>query len=125
MKYKESFNRDFNWYMSQRKNFSFDGISDYLDKHGSNIIVHDRNGVDGKKSFYLWDSQGKITPTKHPNVLEALLKTKGSVNLHIKMYAQSKAEGTLFTFMIDELEKEFHAPEWFKLAIIEQSRKYY
>lgn len=49
--------------------------------------------MSGKEAFYKWDSNGKILPTKHPNQLHALLKTKGSVNLHIKMFAEDRAKG--------------------------------
>lgn len=59
------------------------------------IILFDKNGVTGKEAFYQWDSNGKILSTRHPNLLLSLLKTKGSVNLNIKMYAEDRAKGSL------------------------------
>jgi len=59
------------------------------------LIVYDAKGASGKEAFYAWDSTGEVLPTRHPNLLHSLLKTKGSVNLHVKMYAQSRADGTL------------------------------
>jgi len=51
MRYSKSFDRDFNWYLSVRHQFNFDGKEAYYDKKGSDLIVYDKNGVDGKKSF--------------------------------------------------------------------------
>ncbi len=125
MKYKESFNRDFNWYLSMRHNFKFDGCAEYHNKKGELIIQYDPNGIDGKKAFYLYDSSGEIRKTKHPNLLHALLKTKGSVNLHIKMYAEDRASGILPKYELLEMCKEFNAPEWFFSAVENQKMKYW
>lgn len=75
MKYSQEFERDFKWYLSVRYLFCFDGSAEYYNKKGQNIINYDKNGLDAKKSFYLYDSCGKITKTKHPNLLHTLLKT--------------------------------------------------
>ena len=91
MKYNLNFDRDFNWYLSMRNIFNFDGSDGYWNKLGVSIVQYDKNGVDGKQAFYNWDSNGVIKPTKHPNILNTLLKVKGGVNLHIKMYAEDRA----------------------------------
>lgn len=146
-KYSVEFERDFNWYLSMRHNFNFDGALDYFKRtvqiykrkvgeeeyqlqnempfatfketypnlvSGNSvksfsdgmffeyaftpaayqIVLFDKNGVSGKEAFYQWDSNGKILPTKHANLF-SLLKTKGSANLHIKMYAEDRAKGLL------------------------------
>jgi hypothetical protein len=91
----------------------------------TSIVVFDENGVDAKEAFYRWDSQGRITPTKEPDLLYSLLKTKGSVNLHIKMYAEDRAKGILPKIIFDEICEEYFVPLWFIEAVENQKSKYY
>lgn len=117
MKYSTNFERDFKWFLKMRTMFNFDGKNGYFNKKGENIIVFDKNGVNGKEAFYQWDSRGKIVTTKHPNILHSLLKTKGSVNLHIKMYAEDRANG-LFSFIeFRSFCVKYNCPYWFKEAV--------
>ena len=89
--YNKNFERDFKFYIRMRNIFNFDGSLNYLNKKGKEIVIYDINGVDGKEAFFQFDSNGIIKPTKHPNLLYQLLKIKASVNLHIKMYAEDRA----------------------------------
>lgn len=124
-KYSPEFERDFKWYLSMRHLFNFDGSNSYYNKKGKDIIVYNKNGVTGKEAFYKWDSNGTILPTKHPNLLHTLLKTKGSVNLHIKMYAEDRAKG-LFPFIeFRAFCIKYRCPFWFKEAVERQKSKYY
>jgi hypothetical protein len=125
MKYKPDFERDFKWYLSVRHHFNFDGKSEYVNKNGKDVVIYDRNGVSGKEAFYKFDSNGLMLPTKHPNILHTLLKTKGSVNLHIKMYAQSRAEGTLPLLEFRAACIKYKLPYWFKKAVENQKYDYY
>ena len=124
LKYSPEFERDFKWYLSMRHEFNFDGSGDYTDKNGNPIVVYDRSGVSAKWAFYKWDSNGKILPTKHPNLLQALLKTKGSTNLHIKMYAEDRATGLLPLGDLISFCVEHKCPSWFKEAVERQRFKY-
>lgn len=110
MKYSENFNRDFNYYLSSRHIFNFDGR---LDRD----IEFDKNGIDGKKAFYKFDSEGKLVPTKHPNILKALLKTKGSINLHIKMWKEDRFKGYLPRYEFNLIVEEYKLPEWAVKAV--------
>ncbi len=124
-KYNQSFERDFKWYLRVRHDFNFDGTAEYLNKKGEKIIQYDKKGVDGKRAFFEYDSNGVIKPTKHPNLLHSLLKTKGSVNLHIKMYAEDRAH---FRFPYVEFRAlciSLGAPDWFREAVENQKYKYY
>lgn len=125
MGYKASFERDFRWYLSMRHTFSFDGASSYHNKRGEPIIQHDPKGVDGKRAFFEYDSNGKVLPTRHPNLLHTLLKTKGSVNLHIKLYAEDRASGLLPLAELEAICEEHQAPEWFFEAVQAQRVKYW
>lgn len=124
MKYSDRFNKDFYWYLSVRHIFNFDGQHTYINKKGQSLITFDSNGVSGKEAFYLYDSQGVIKPTKHPNLLFTLLKTKGSVNLHIKMYAEDLAKSYLSKLEFREYCEEFKAPVWFREAVEKQRWNY-
>lgn len=123
-KYNPNFERDFKWYFSMRHKFNFDGSNAYFNKKGENIIQYDKNGVDGKEAFFQWDSNGKIKPTKHPNILHTLLKVKGSCNLHIKMYAEDRAACNMNKIEFRALCIHFKAPQWFREAVETQKMKY-
>ena len=124
-KYSPEFERDFSWYLKMRTMFNFDGNANYYDKKGQNIIVYDKKGVSGKEAFYKWDSSGKIIPTRHPNILHTLLKTKGSVNLHIKMYAEDRANGLFPLAEFQDFCTKYNCPIWFITAVENQKFKYY
>jgi hypothetical protein len=120
-----NFDRDFKWYLSMRHIFNFDGSNFYFNKKGDNIIQYDKNGINGKEAFFQWDSNGKIKPTRHPNILKTLLKTKGSVNLHIKMYAEDRAECNLNKIEFRSLCIKYKSPNWFRNAVENQKMKYW
>ena len=125
MKYSKKFEEDYNWYLSVSDSFNFDGVKDYYNKKGVDIIQFDANGKTAKECFYLYDSQGLINKTSEPEKLRTLLKTKGSVNLHIKMYAEDRAKGYLPKIEFEEIAKEFNMPNWFVNAVENQKCKYY
>jgi hypothetical protein len=117
MTYSTNFTRDFNWYLKMRHLFNFDG------KHKE--VISDKNGIDGRKAFYLLDTEGKLFPTKHPNILTTLIKTKGSVNLHVKMYAEDRASGLLPLIEFRGMCIKWKAPKWFYNSVEHQKVKYY
>ena len=125
MKFSKQFESDYTWYLSVKDVFNFDGNSNYINKKGVDIIQYDKDGLTAKECFYLFDSQGKIKPTREPDKLHDLLKTKGSVNLHIKMYAEDRAKGTLSKIELEKICKDFNAPDWFIKAVEKQKFKYY
>lgn len=104
-KYSENFNRDFNWYLKYRSTFDFDG---HLDRD----IVYSKDGIDGKQAFFLFDSQGILNSTRHPNILRSLLKTKGSINLHIKMWKEDRYNGILPKILFLDLIEEYELLDW-------------
>lgn len=110
-KYSNNFNEVFQFYFRMRKQFWFAGGE--LTKSP----VQDRNGVDGKRAFFLMESTGKMVPTKHPNLLFALLKSKASANFHIKQYAEDKAEFRMSWIELEEIFEEEKYPQWFQKAV--------
>lgn len=125
MRYSKGFERDFKWYMSVRHTFNFDGCDKYYNKRGVEIIQYDPNGVSGKEAFYKWDSGGLIVPTKHPNLLHTLLKVKGSINLHIKMLAEDRAQCNINRLELRLFCMHFKSPSWFRQAVEMQRMKYW
>jgi hypothetical protein len=125
MKYSNKFERDYKWYLSVSDIFYFDGIKDYYSKKGIELIQFDENGKTAKECFYLYDTNGIVKPTFQPTELKTLLKTKGSVNLHIKMYAEDRAKGYLPKIEFEKICNEYNLPKWFIDAVENQKKKYY
>lgn len=118
-------NTDILWFLKSRYFFNFDGKDNYYNKDGKTIINYNKNGKDGITSFMKYDSNGIITYTKHPLILKTLLKVKGSINLHIKMYAEDRANGLLSKNELISICNDINAPEWFLNAVENQKWKYY
>lgn len=114
-KYSKNFERDYDWYMKYKHVFLFDGSHDRL------LHVDLENGYNAKHCFYTLDSTGKLLPTSEPRLLSELLKCKGSINLHIKMWVEGIHEGT---FTIDEFTEEFELLPWMIKAIENQLKKH-
>jgi len=114
MKYSTGFDRDFIFYLRMRKKFNFSG--DHLrDKNGEILIVPFlKNGADGKHAFFVYESIGKVLPTKHPLLFFSLLKTKASANFHVKeLYSSDRAKGFLCRVELEEIYDEINPPQWF------------
>ena len=122
---KNNFERDIKWFMSVRNIFNFDGVHTYYNKKGKELIVPSRHGKSGIQSFYDYDTNGIISPTRHPNLLTTLLKVKGSVNLHIKMYAEDRAKCNMNKIELRALCIKYKCPSWFREAVEAQKVKYY
>lgn len=125
VRYSRKFENDYTWYLSVSKVLNFDGTKEYFNKKGVQLIQFDKNGLTAKECFYLYDSKGVIKPTCEPLKLKLLFKTKGSVNLHIKMYAEDRAKGYLPKVDFMQICAEIDAPKWFIKAVENQKIKYY
>lgn len=116
MKYSKNFERDYNWYLKYKNIFDFSGSI-------FNVDIDTEHGKSAKESFYIYDNNGKTIPTNEPFLLQEILNCKKSINLHIKMWVDSLAEGTLFESDIEELTKEFELLPWMVSAINNQKTK--
>lgn len=117
MKFSKSFERDYDWYFNWRNVFSFDGNNNYTNKQGHSLIVPSDSGKTAKECFYIFDSTGKIEPCREPELLKEILRAKGSINFNIKMWAESRAEGTLPKIEFAEIIKEFSLLDWMIEAV--------
>lgn len=120
MKYSQSFERDFRWYTKWATLFNFDGASSYHDKKGNAKIVGNPQGHPAKEAFYQFDSSGRIIPTNQPLTLESLYRCKGSINLHIKQWAEGRAEGTLPRKDWEAIQAEYELLPWMIDAVHQQ-----
>lgn len=125
MKYSKKFELTYNWYLSVSHIFSFDGTNEYYNKKGIKLVQFEKKGKTAKECFYLYDTHGIVKTTCEPEKLKTLLKTKGSVNLHIKMYAEDRAKGYLPKIEFDKICAEYDLPRWFVDAVEHQKKKYY
>jgi hypothetical protein len=126
MKFSKKFESDYNWFISICHLFDTDGTpyGGHINKKGKYIVQYDKDGLTAKESFYLYDSQGIIKPTFEVVKLETLLRTKGSINLHIKMYAEDRAKMYLPYYEFNLILEEINAPDWFRDAVENQKKKY-
>ena len=128
MKISKSALKDMKWYLKVHKHFNFAGknLEDYFDKKGNPIIIYAADGVSAYESFYAFDTEGRILPTRQYLKLLKLHTTKASVNLHIQMYAESRADGCLPKLLFhSEIVHPFRCPKWFVNAVEKQKYKYY
>jgi hypothetical protein len=118
MAYSKAFERDWEWYLKYKSVFTFDGSP-------KREILKDKNGKTAKECFYLLDSQGKKVPTSEPELLQEILKCKGSINFMIKEWAQDRAKGYLPKVCFQEIVEEFELLGWMVNAVEMQKNKYY
>ena len=129
MKFSKNFERDWQWYLENKDVFTFSGSPPKEIKKG--------NKYTAKKAFYLYDSQGKLVETIEPELLQQIFKCKESINFHIRMWAEGRADGTLpgiefsqryvntFNNSITDIETEFNLLPWMVEAVEKQKSKYY
>lgn len=116
--YSAVFERDYAWYLQWASVFDFDGSSAALDK-----VRPDPVGKPAKDCFYAYDSTGKILPCCEPELLLSIYKCKGSINFHIKLWAEGLAERTLWRSELEGLRVEFDLLPWMVQAIWHQAAK--
>lgn len=115
MKYSKNYDETFSFYLNNKKTLTFCPF-DIPD------IKFDPKGVDGKYAFYIFESQGKLLPTKHVRIFKNVFRFKCSLNFHIKMWSESCWKFGMPNY--DELMTTFiNPPEWvgkhFKNMLIE------
>ena len=71
--------RDIDLYLKNRNNFTFSGTLE-----PSYEPIYSKDGVIGFVAFLSIDNNGKNIPTKNPELLRVLLKSKASLNFQIK-----------------------------------------
>lgn len=89
-KYSENFERDYRFYLDNIARFTFCGTM-----YPKFTAIPADGGKTAKEAFFLIDSTGRNQPTCEPELLDALLTCKASVNFHIKQWAEGRAEGTM------------------------------
>ena len=114
-KYSKNFNRDYEFYLRHIGRFDFAG--------GAEIprVTFDENGVDAKRAFFLFDSNGTLAPCNEPELFYKLMVTKKGINFHFKMWAEGFWDlMEPIEFYLDEFD---NPPEWVEKALREQKEK--
>lgn len=125
IRFSKKFEDDYRWYVSMLEIFNFDGKAHYFNKQGEDLVQYAKEGLTAKECFYIYDSRGVIEKTREEIMLLKLYKTKGSVNLHIKMYAEDRAKGYLPRVEFDKICIEYNMPKWVSKAVENQKFKHY
>lgn len=104
-KYSKNFERDWEFYLR---------VKDTYDFAGKNIpdIPYGETGLNAKDCFHKFDSYGKVFPCKEPDLLREIFICKASINLHIKLWAAGKADGTFVKEDWEQVKKDGDFPEW-------------
>lgn len=83
-KYKQKFLNSFNFYLKIRREFNFCGTAERDRRYN---IFHNNNGVCARECFFNLEN-GRNLPTRHPNIVNALLLSKASINFNIKQWVE-------------------------------------
>ena len=119
MKYSKNFERDYEWYFKYKNIFTFDANIET-----NKFIISSPDGENAKYCFYKKDSEGKVIPTREPDILFKLLKCKGSINFQIKEWAIDRGKGWLGYKEFEDIIKEFELLDWMIDAVENQKYKY-
>jgi hypothetical protein len=118
--------RGMNMRITERAKSEFEFYRDNsLDMIGHEIgseLLPDANGHSALECWWSFDTHGKELPCREPEVLAKVIRTKKSVNLQVKMWAEDLADGMLLRQ--SELVGYVHGwPEWVLRAVVEQAGK--
>lgn len=108
MKYSDNFVRDVRFYFRNRHRFVFFG----------GVVrqpPYSRKGVSGIEAFRLFDSNGRLVPTKHPRLFVALMRTKKSINWHIKEWADGFED--MFESVLYYVYQFVDPPPWIRCSL--------
>ena len=117
MKYSKNFQRDYEWYLKYKNEFTFSGSPRKKIEKGEIYTA--------KECFYLYDSQGKLHPCKEPELLQQIFLCKESINFHIKEWSQDRAKGYLPKVEFLKIVYQYDLLDWMVKAVENQKFKYY
>lgn len=115
-RYSDNFERDWAFYVRNADAFAFSG------SHPPEV-ERDAGGPDAKRAFHDYDSRGVLRATSEPDLLRRVLICKASVNLHVKMWAEGLADGTLWAADLLGIVAEFEPPPWVIEAVWRQAAR--
>jgi hypothetical protein len=119
IRYSPAFNRDWDFYYNQRHQFTFAGCNIEIQYN----FESSEQGKTAKECFFYLDSQGKKFSCSEFKLLIEILTCKAALNLQIEIWSQSRAEGTLPLFELQEYMEYFQCPDWVLKAIENQRLK--
>jgi hypothetical protein len=96
-----------------------------IDMIGNQIGVVEKADTDGRTAIECWfakDTHGKTLPCSEPDVLSKVTRSKQSVNLQVKLWAEDVADGMILR-QTELSEYTYGWPEWVFRATMEQAGK--
>lgn len=119
-KYSKQFERDYSFYLNNRKRFTFPGCW-VRDQYK---FTDDPNGKTAKECFFALDSRGELLHCSEIDLLYEIITCKMSLNMQIQMWAAGWAECTTSGIEMQEtLDSYGDTPEWVMKAIVKQKYK--
>lgn len=135
MKYKDKFNKTYDFYLSVKDTFNFCGTL-----NPKYEIIYDEEGVDAKEWFFNAEN-GKNLPTYEKELCEQLQLCKASINFNIKLWVEGWKDYSFYqepmemftqkelvwntngTFKYKSLQEQYNFPDWVHKAFINQLNK--
>lgn len=84
--------------------------------------VSDPQGYSALECWWAKDTHGKTLPCREPDLLEKVTRSKQSVNLQVKMWAEDIADGLILQYA-ELVEYTRGWPEWVVRAVMHQAGK--
>lgn len=141
-KFSPQFERDYDFYFSHKNRFTFSGGDAKTrvqypgepepilidEETGEKISVpfevpYSSAGQSAKKCFHDLDSRGKCKSCSEPQLLVELLNCKASINFHIKLWAEGRAEYSTSLQELQKMMEHYQAPDWVLKAVEKQKTK--
>jgi len=85
-------------------------------------VTADPNGYSALECWWAKDTHGKTLPCREPELLAKVIRSKQSVNLQVKLWAEDVADGMLLR-QAELVEYVHNWPEWVLRAVMEQAGK--
>lgn len=120
MRYSPSFNKDWEFYLLSKTEFTFCGKPD-SEIHTK--ITPSKTGLTAKECFLFLDGRGEIRPCSEPELLFEVLRVKASINWQIRQWAEMLSGGVLMPSELVECRKTYKLPGWVLEAVLNQARR--
>ena len=114
MKISKKNRRDYDFYVANKR-FTFTGTA-------AKVFPLAEDGRTAIECFVSMENTGKLLPCCEPELLSAVLQTKGAINHQIKQWAEGQLD---MLEPIEELLKSFiDPPKWVEKSLCNGIRKY-
>ena len=89
---------------------------------GCKSVQYDEKGASALEAWWSIDTHGKEIPCREIELLEKVIRSKQSINLQIKLWAEDIADGLILR-QSELIEYTHNWPNWVIRATMEQAKK--